>query len=115
MDPIQFAWMHLDYTPPGLRSVKAAAPGKPAAPGTPGFFSAPFSVPGAIGTPGFLAGETPEDPPSTHSIDPPGDIFTPVETPLPVPEPSTLTLFGLGGAAGVAHYLRKRAKARVGH
>jgi len=106
MDPIQFAWMRLDYTPPGLRSAK------PAAPGTPALFSAPFSVPGAIGTPGFRAGETPEDPPSTRSIDPPGDLITPVETPLPVPEPSTLTLFGLGGAAGVAHYLRKRARAR---
>ena len=31
----------------------------------------------------------------------------------PVPEPNTLTLFGLAGAAGVAHYLRKRARTRV--
>jgi len=53
------------------------------------------------------------DPPiDPRSIDPPTETFTPVETPLPVPEPSTLTLFGLAGATGVAHYLRKRARAR---
>jgi hypothetical protein len=46
-------------------------------------------------------------------VDPPTNTFTPVEAPLPVPEPNTLTLFGLGGAAGVAHYLRKRAQARA--
>lgn len=105
MAPMEFAWMRLDYTPPGLRR-GTPSPGKPS-------LEAPFSTPGGVGTPGFRAGETPEDPPPTRSIDPPGEIITPSETPLPVPEPNTLTLFGLAGAAGVAHYLRKRARARV--
>jgi hypothetical protein len=105
MDPMQFAWMRLDYTPPALRR-GTPAPGKPA------LYSAPFSYPGAGGTPGFRSSKQPGEP-SARSIDPPDEVVPTVETPLPVPEPNTLTLFGLAGAAGVAHYLRKRAQARA--
>jgi len=118
MDPIEFAWMGLDYTPPGVRR-GTAAPGKPASGSpSPGL----FSVGGPVGRPALGSGESSPGSPSTRSIDPsdpsdpsdpPGVIVNPVETPLPVPEPNTLTLFGLAGAAGVAHYLRKRARARV--
>ena len=101
MDPIELAWMRLDYTPPGI----PAKPG-PAPPSR-------LSVPGPIGGPVLRSTEKPGEPPSTRSVDPPGGILTPVEAPLPVPEPNTLTLFGLAGAAGLAHYLRKRAQARV--
>jgi hypothetical protein len=114
MDPMEFAWMRLDYTPPGVRR-GTPAPGNPV-PGspTPALFSGPFSSPGAFGTPGLRSVEPPGGP-STRSVDPPDpptETVNPVETPLPVPEPNTLTLFGLAGAAGVAHYLRKRSRAR---
>lgn len=101
MDPMQFAWMRLDYTPPGI-------PAKPTPPPP-----ARLSVPGPIGAPLLRSTRRPEGPPSTRSVDPPAGTVTPVETPMPVPEPNTLTLFGLAGAAGVAHYLRKRAQARA--
>jgi hypothetical protein len=105
MDPMQFAWMRLDYTPPALRRGTPAL-AKP----TP--LSSPFSVPGTFGPPGRPTGQKSDESPSTQSVDPPPETVTPVEAPLPVPEPNTLTLFGLAGAAGVAHYLRKRARAR---
>jgi hypothetical protein len=104
MDPMEFAWMRLDYTPPGI-------PSKPV-PGSASLRSVPFAVPGPTGAPGLRAGEQPGEP-STQTVDPPADTFTPVEVPLPVPEPNTLTLFGLAGAAGIAHYFRKRAQARA--
>jgi len=105
MDPMQFAWMRLDYTPPGVRAGKPA-PGRST--GSPLLLSAP----GPIGGPSLRNGETGGESPSNHSVDPPTETFAPVETPLPVPEPNTLTLFGLAGAASVAQYLRKRARAR---
>jgi hypothetical protein len=109
MDPMEFAWMRLDYTPPGR------PPGKPTASSPLRGSPSPtlFSVQGPVGAPGFRSGEGSPGSPSTHLIDPPPGSPTPLETPLPVPEPSTLTLFGLAGAAGVAHYLRKRARARA--
>jgi hypothetical protein len=97
MDPMEFAWMRLDYTPPGVRR---AMPGSGR--GQPSFLSAA----GPVGTPGLRANEQPGEASTSAGT------FTPVEAPLPVPEPNTLTLLGLGGAAGVAHYLRKRAQAR---
>ena len=115
MDPIQFAWMRLDYTPPAVRR-GTPAPGKPVQ-GSPS--PALFSVGGPVGVPGLRSGEGSPGSPSVRSIDPsdppdpPGVTINPVEAPLPVPEPNTLTLFGLAGAAGVAHYLRKRARTRV--
>jgi hypothetical protein len=105
MDPMQFAWMRLDYTPP-------AVPAKPKPKPTPAPPSR-FSVPGLIGGPVLRRTDRPGEPPSTRSVDPPAGTLTPVETPLPVPEPNTLTMFGLAGAAGIAHYLRKRAQARA--
>ena len=98
MDPMEFAWMRLDYTPPGIRRAMTGS-GR----GQPSFLSAP----GPLGTPGLRASEQPGEASTSAGT------FTPVEAPLPVPEPNTLTLFGLGGAAGVAHYLRKRAQARA--
>ena len=101
MTPLEFAWMRLDYTPPGL-------PAKPR-PGQPSLLTGgtPVSVPG-IRTDGR------EPDPTPQSVDPPDPgIMPPLETPLPVPEPSTLTLFGLAGAAGIAHQLRKRARTRA--
>jgi hypothetical protein len=100
MDPMEFAWMRLNYTPPGI-------PAKPV-PGSPAF----LSVPGPVGVPPLRSIEQPGEP-SNRSVDPPIETVTTVEPPMPVPEPNTLTLFGLGGAAGIAHYLRKRARARV--
>ena len=109
MDPMEFAWMRLDYTPPGVRR-GAPAPGNPAQ-GSPSPML--FSVQGPVGGPGFRSGESSPGSPSTHLIDPPPGSPTPTEVPLPVPEPNTLMMFGLAGAAGVAHYLRKRSRARA--
>ena len=101
MDPMQFAWMRLDYTPPGIPAKPTPRP------------AARLLVPGPIGGPLLPGTRKAEEPPSTRSVDPPPGSVTPVDPPLPVPEPNTLTMFGLAGAAGVAHYLRKRARARV--
>jgi hypothetical protein len=114
MDPMEFAWMRLDYTPPGVRR-GMPAPGR-TAPGSPS--PSLFSVQGPTGGPMFRSGESTPGSPSTHLVDPPPGIPTPTgappaEVPLPVPEPNTLMMCALAGAAGVAHYLRKRLRARV--
>jgi hypothetical protein len=136
-DPDAMAWQRLDYAAPGvLVSINPeAAPGFMAGPTSfPNFMGLPGS---GASRPGANPGETPPtkevDPPTwpvipptdptdpTNPTDPtdptypvdPGVPITPIEAPVPVPEPSTLMLFGLGGAAGVAQYLRKRAKTRA--
>ena len=103
MSPIEFAWMQLHYTPPGI-------PAKP----KPDVPAALYGVT-PVGVPGLRTDGTKTGTPTTQSVDPPDPSITPfgpVEPPLPVPEPSTLTLVGLAGAAGIAHQLRKRARLR---
>lgn len=130
LDPVPVAWMRLNY-PLGSRSPSPRSGGS--TPGSPSFMSGGSSY----GTPGLRPGDStnspssqftgtpnggpptdgppPVNPPTVDppTVDPPGEVVSTVETPLPVPEPNTLTLFGLAGAAGVAHYLRKRAQARA--
>jgi len=103
MSPLEFAWMRLNYTPPGI-----PAKPKPLQTSLMMIHGTPVSVPG------LRADGRDTTDPSTQSIDPadPG-IEPPFETPQPVPEPSTLTLFGLAGAAGIAHQLRKRSRLRA--
>ena len=85
IDPIEFQWMPLYYTPPARLGIGPP----PAAPPPPGI--------GPRGTP-FSA--------------PPRGTPRSFEAPLPVPEPGTLTMVGLAGAAGLAHYVRLRLRAR---
>ena len=78
MDPMEFPWQLLTYTPPA-RLVKAPPP-----------------PPASMGYTPTVTGGTPVGTPFNS------------EVPVPVPEPNTLMLIGLGAAAGAAHYLRKR-------
>ena len=102
MDPIQFQWMRLAYTPPPRPTPKPNA----TATALPPVVFRPFAPAPPVGRPGGT--------PTTQSIPTPGGRPEVLEAPVPVPvpEPSTLMMFGLAGAAGAAHWLRRRARAR---
>ena len=77
----------------------------------------PDPTPTPISTPTLTPRPTPTSTPTpTPTSDPPFDVsldpLQPAEMPLPVPEPSTFVLVGIGAAAGLARLIRSRRAAK---